>query len=186
VGKKAKEQGWVKTWVNPSPIMDPAKDRERPVIKPMGERVAAKTVSEDEVEAIIEQVANGITLKAACEDAGIKYLSMYEIFERSPSLSLKYSHAKELFVQNRVDHMHFVAAHEPDVQRARLVTDLTKWEASKILGRIYGDSKTINVSGGLNVTDSRDELIKELLQLRGKGAAKVLENVTDVTEKPRK
>lgn len=186
IGRKAREQGWVKEWVDPLPIVDMTKVRARPEPLPLAQQKDARVTSDEELIEVIGQLAEGVTLKAACEDAGIKYVTMFERLNTSPELAKIYSRAREIFIQNRVDHMHYVAAREPDVQRARLISDNTKWEASKILHRVYGDSKNINVTGGLQVNDSRDELIKELLQLRGKGASKVLENATDVTPKPAK
>ena len=51
---------------------------------------------------------------------------------------------------------------EPDVQRARLITDLDKWEASKLLPRKYGERNTTEIDLSTATTDALLGALKKL------------------------
>ena len=68
---------------------------------------------------------------------------IYVALRKDPQLAQNYAHAKAHGIEARLDRAREVACSEPDVQRARLITDLDKWEASKLLPKKYGDRQTI-------------------------------------------
>jgi hypothetical protein len=68
---------------------------------------------------------------------------VYEGKNTDPELAEKYARAKADGIEARLDAARELAKSEPDVNRARLIVDLDKWEASKLLPKKYGDRQTI-------------------------------------------
>lgn len=70
------------------------------------------------------------------------------------------------------------------VQQKRLMVDTRKFLLAKVLPRMYGDNKHVEVSGSITQTLDKETLIAELAKLTRKGVrAPLLTDVTDVTPK---
>ncbi|MGL4574239.1 MAG: hypothetical protein ACRCV9_05560, partial [Burkholderiaceae bacterium] len=76
----------------------------------------------------------------------------------TPDLGRRYARARERFCEANVEQIHDIAVNEPDVQRARLMIDAIKWEASKVLQGTYGDR--VQVAG-----DAAQPLVVQVLKL---------------------
>lgn len=99
-----------------------------------------------------------ISLKAACEQHKLSYANVRRRIALSEELKTLYACAREDYQRAKVAEMHEIAITEPDVQRARLRTDLIKWEASKVLPKEFGEKIEIDASvkGSINVVIGGD------------------------------
>ena len=70
------------------------------------------------------------------------------------------------------------------VQDKRLRVDTRKWLLSKVLPKIYGDHKTLEVTGTVTTVDDRTGLLEEIKALSAKGLRlPMAQDVTDVKAK---
>lgn len=104
---------------------------------------AKKVVSvlqESDIETIIGRMSEGVTLKKSCEISGNGYTNIIRRINESDKLKELYACAREAYTHYRVQEMHDIAA-DPliEPQRARLMVDCIKWEASKVIPKQYGD-----------------------------------------------
>lgn len=123
-------------------------------------RAAKKELTEQEIETIIDGMCGGKTLKQCCELAQRDYVNVHKRILASDSLKLLYAHARSAYTQYRVQQMHDIAADkEIDPQRARLMVDCIKWEASKVIPKEYGDKIDHDVkhSGQISMTISQED-----------------------------
>jgi hypothetical protein len=124
----------------------------------------SRAVSEAAIIEILERIEDGLTLKASCAVSGLGYANIVKRIGENEQLTKYYAHARESFVRFQVQRAHEIAADESiDVQRAKLMTDLIKWEASRTLPREYGERTALDVTT-TNKLDSmtREELVVEL------------------------
>lgn len=104
------------------------------------QKPAKRELTEQVIESIIDGMCGGKTLKQCCELAQWDYVNVHKRILASDSLKLLYAHARAAYTQYRVQQMHDIAADkEIDPQRARLMVDCIKWEASKVIPKEYGD-----------------------------------------------
>lgn len=99
-------------------------------------------ISEERVAEIVAQVAEGVTLKMACEQAKVNYTNICERIGKSKVLTELHARARESYAHYQVQRMHEIADTEEDVNRARLKIDCIKWEAARVLPKVYGDKVT--------------------------------------------
>jgi hypothetical protein len=100
---------------------------------------AAPYISDEQIVPVIDRIANGSTLKAACADAGFHYGNILDRIRASERLTALDARAREDYQRVRVDEMEEIARTTKDVNRARLMCDNIKWEASRVARKIYGD-----------------------------------------------
>ena len=96
-------------------------------------------VADDEIIAILDLMPDGYTLKQACAQSGRGYWNIARRIHASEVLGQLYARAREEYAHHQVQKMHDIAVTEQDVSRARLRIDCIKWEASKVLPKVYGD-----------------------------------------------
>jgi hypothetical protein len=106
-----------------------------------------KALSEEQIAEIIALMSNGITLKMACKQAGVDYANIVTRITKSETLTKAHARAREEYQRIRVDEMREIAENEPDVQRARVMIDVIKWEAARVLHKEYGDKITAEHTG---------------------------------------
>ena len=102
-------------------------------------RPKAQTVSKASIERLLDEVSTGMSLFAACKAAGISYGAVLYHIAHDERLTELDARARLSYAQAKVALMAEVARDEPDVQRARLICDNTKWEVSRICRKLYGD-----------------------------------------------
>jgi hypothetical protein len=94
-------------------------------------------------EDLLNHLREGESVVSWCKSNGVGRWAIYEGLEKNPELADRYARAKQIGVEARLDAARELAKSEPDVNRARLIVDLDKWEASKLLPKKYGDRQTI-------------------------------------------
>lgn len=101
---------------------------------------AAAPLEEEEIVAILERVAGGLTLKQSCKKARRDYPNVVKRIHASDPLKQLYAHAREEYARGRVQDMHDIAKNPRiDPQRARVMIDVIKWETSRVLPKEFGD-----------------------------------------------
>jgi hypothetical protein len=91
--------------------------------------------------------SEGLTLKEAAAKRKVPYSTIKGRIAASPSLSALYARAREEYAEEMVHRMNGIAREEKDVQRARLLCDNIKWNASRVLPKQYGDKQQLEHSG---------------------------------------
>ena len=128
--------------------------------KPMGSyespAVHKLGATEEQILKALELVAEGWPFKAACKKLKLSYVAARDQVVRSPELRAADTQARQIYMREKVRDMERIALKTPDVQRARLLCDNIKWEASRVLRNEFGDHVT--VSG-----DKENPLMVELL-----------------------
>lgn len=112
------------------------------------------SMTEEQWEGLLSHLSGGLSVMSFCraempEAPETIRSQIYERLRVDSGLANRYARAKELGIEARLDQARETAKSEPDVQRARLMIDLDKWEASKLLPKKYGDK--LEHSGEVNV-----------------------------------
>ena len=92
---------------------------------------------------VIELQAQGHTIVTACEQLKLPYAGVVARLLRNPEFAHKTREAHEKYLQLKIYALNDIAAVYPDVNRARLMCDNIKWEASRVLRKTYGDHVTV-------------------------------------------
>lgn len=95
---------------------------------------------------LLAVMGDGKSLKKVCEEAQLSYRNVWNRVHEDDALIPLYARARENYAHAKVDEMHEITETEPDVQRARLKCDIIKWEVSKVLPKLYGDSLNLKHS----------------------------------------
>lgn len=98
---------------------------------------------------ICERIANGESLRTITSEAGMPHRSTVHkwLFERK-EFSDQYARAREAQADTYADEMEDIARDPKiDVQRARLIIDTRKWNASKLKPKKYGDKLDMTSDG---------------------------------------
>ncbi len=117
-------------------------------------------VDSESIKQALEMMAEGNTLKHCCVDLKLNYMAAWKAIHNSDELAELYARAREAYAHSKVQQIHDVAVDEPDVQRARLICDNIKWEACKVLPKVYGDKVQQEHSG--QVTLTHEQALNEL------------------------
>lgn len=125
-------------------------------------------ISDEQIIAVIERMAEGLNLKESAAIDGFSIKNIYTRINASPELKDLHARAREDYQRIRVDEMNDIAKTEPDVARARLRCDNIKWEAARVLPKVFGDAvnlKHSNPEGGPVQHEVRtaEELAREIL-----------------------
>lgn len=109
---------------------------------------AGPHLSEECIASVIEKMGGGLTLKDACGEAGIDYPNVVRRISDSENLKQLHTRAREDYAHFKVQQMHTIASDEGiDVKRARLMCDNIKWEAARVLPKVYGDKLEVGGPG---------------------------------------
>lgn len=89
---------------------------------------------------IIERIADGLTLKQSCKKSKRAYAAVKKRIDATGEFKALYAQAREEYIRARVQEMHDIAKDPKiDPQRARLMIDVIKWEAARVIPKEYGD-----------------------------------------------
>jgi hypothetical protein len=137
----------------------------RPQARAAAETVEVQSMSDDQqrpmtlgysqelADEICDAVADGASLRSACEKLGLAHRTVRSWLERHPGFAEQYDRAKKLAVDDWVDQMREIAKSvegsysNAAVQAARLQIDTAKWVAAKLLPARFGDRIVTEVSG---------------------------------------
>src|ERR1700761_9568208 len=89
-------------------------------------------ITDEQIAEVIERVADGLSLKEACSEAGFNYQNVLRRIRNSDDLSALDTRARIDFSRVQVESLNEIVRNEPDVQRARLLCDNIKWEAARV------------------------------------------------------
>lgn len=104
-----------------------------------------------------EYVANRSTIEAAIQKVGWNAKQYYRMRHEQPAFDLAVLRAREMAQDAWVDKLPEIAQNEPDVQRARLLSDNVKWAAARIKPRAYGDRIDVNVTQTIDIGSALSE-----------------------------
>lgn len=138
----------------------------------MKSRMRGPRVSDRQIIAAVEGMWDGLTLMECCDLAGLQYRNTKRRIRESAELRSLYAEAREAYAHAVFDRIVDVAKTESDVKRARLLIDTYKWQAAKVIPKIYGDKITqehIGSGGGpvafANMSDDQlDDHIRSLMR----------------------
>lgn len=106
----------------------------------MAKTPGATALTDEEVIAIIERIADGVTLKQSCQKSKRAYAAVKKYIDASKELKALYAQAREEYVRSRVQEMHDIAKDKSiDPARARIMIDVIKWEAARVIPKEFGD-----------------------------------------------
>lgn len=108
-----------------------------------------ESISDDQLLHIIELHGEGEPLKLACEAFGISRMGFMNRVNGNSDLLARLAAAREQSAHSKVDGAWAIARTEPDVERARLLSDLCRWEVSKVLPTLYGDRLKVDAPDGV-------------------------------------
>lgn len=106
----------------------------------MAKTPGALAITDAEIEDILVQMGDGMTLMGACKKAKRSYANIVRRINTTPELKHLHARVREEYIRAQVDRMHEIAADQKiDPARARLMIDAIKWESARVLPKEFGD-----------------------------------------------
>ncbi len=96
-------------------------------------------LTDEQVQAAFNLMADGNSLLKSCRQLGISYSSVMDRVSESPDWAASYAHARERFAHAQVELLHEVADTTANPQIARLKSDNIKWYVGRVLNKVYGE-----------------------------------------------
>lgn len=109
-------------------------------------------ITDDMCYEVIGMLEAGTTIIDSCRQLGYNFSGVFQRLMRTEKLKQAVDHAREMYAHGSVERMRRIILTEDDPARARVLTDLLKWETSKVLPKFYGDK--IDVTTGDKVSFS--------------------------------
>lgn len=130
----------------------------------------------------VELALSGGTIREICRVVVVSTTGLYNELLRDSSFKTRFEQAREQGIETQVDSILDIAREEPDVQRARVVTDSIKWIASKRKPNTYGDKITMDINGQVDLRAIMEDGAKRLRPMRDlnaiEGDAVLIESTT--------
>jgi hypothetical protein len=106
----------------------------------MAKTAGAVAVTDEEIQAILMMLGDGLTLMQACKKAKRSYSNVVRRISASSELKQLHAMGREEYMRAQVQKMHDIAKN-PRIEpaRARLMMDAIKWEAARVLPKEFGD-----------------------------------------------
>lgn len=108
------------------------------------------TYTQEIADMICRRLTEGESLRSVCADTGLAIGTVLLWCKSHPEFAEHYARATEIRAHRMVDEMREIAAGVRDqasAARARLEIDVIKWQASKMLPKVYGDKLETTVQG---------------------------------------
>ena len=148
-------------------------------------------------QTILSRLESGEGLKKICQAPGMPDAATVRgwALDDREGFYLPYTRSRQVGFENMAEEIIEISDRDPGstdnggtdsgaVQWQRLRVDTRKWLLAKVLPKIYGDNKHVEVSGTLKHDGNKEELIAELRTLFAKGVrVPLLTDVTDVKVK---
>lgn len=115
-------------------------------------RTGRTVITEDMCLNVISMLEAGTSLIDSCRQLGYSFTGVFKMCMKDEKLKEAVDHAREMYAHGSVERMRRIILTEDDPARARVLTDLLKWETSKVLPKFYGDK--IDVTTGDKVSFS--------------------------------
>lgn len=97
---------------------------------------------------ICARIAEGESVRSICRDAAMPNASTVHAWVLDDeAFSKQYARAKEIGVEIEADEIEEIARTEQDVQRAKLIIDVKKWNMSKKFPKKFGDKLDVTTDG---------------------------------------
>lgn len=110
-----------------------------------------KDQTPERVNQAIALVAEGYSLRKACETLGMSTRTAMDRIKDDPETAQHYARAKDASADSHADRITDLAERvlsgEYDPQAARVAIDALKWVACKLKPRVYGDKVQQEISG---------------------------------------
>ena len=169
IGRRAKDEGWVKGERPPATPAIVHRIADRPPVVKLYEREPRKReVLDQNEEAILRMIAEGdnyalISKKFNCS------VSTFGIWidasdERSKAVARAMQHASFKFIQQAEDVL-IDAKTNVEVTRARELANHLRWKARAYNPRVFGDKQQIEMTGTVRTEASSAEVDKRLAEL---------------------
>jgi hypothetical protein len=121
-----------------------------------------KVYSEAIASEVERLIANGSTLVESAKAIGVDPQTVTQWLLKYADFDTRITRARQVAAHIEVDDLKRIAETEPDVNRARLRCDVTRWIAGKRVPLVYGDRIDVNVSQTVNISESlRDALARK-------------------------
>ena len=104
-------------------------------------------VSDDDIHAVLELVAEGEYLKKACEMIGVHYSTVWRRCANDPEWGRRYEMAKEMFGEARASLISDYVRENPDPKKADVVAKHERWVVESLAKRQFGQNRRVEVSG---------------------------------------
>lgn len=128
------------------------------------------------MQQIFEDIADGLSIKKACDNQGVSKQTFYDKLEQHPELKDQYAIAREKrgesMTESIEDDLERLSRKEIDPATARVLIDTKKWFASKFYPKMYGEKQSVELTGkdggAIAVSQNIDiEKVKELKEILG-------------------
>lgn len=118
--------------------------------------------SQETADYICEQIALGNSVRKIVAEEGMPSRATIHLWLKThPEFSDQYAWACQVRQDEKFDEIRDLAANTEDVQRARLLVDVVKWQLSKEAPKKYGDKLDMTSGGekleGLVIVKSSDD-----------------------------
>ncbi len=102
-------------------------------------------------------IVAGNTAKRARELAGIGVSEYRTIRLNKPAFTAAVRQARAIVQEELVDRLDEIAEREPDVQRAKLMSDNIKWKAGKYNPQTFGERLEVNATVTIDISNALAE-----------------------------
>lgn len=104
-----------------------------------------------DMQKIFDDIANGYSLRRACEEQKVSCKTFYEKLDADDDLKKQYTicrnHRGDNCISNIEKYKAMLVAKEIDPATARVLIDTEKWEACKFYPKMFGDKQEVELSG---------------------------------------
>jgi len=114
-----------------------------------------KALSDELFRKICEKLYCGFSVKRAAEAVGLEDFNPQRFFMKlkdDPKAREAFEEACRARTESNIDDIQEIADNEPDIARARLMVDVRKWAASKLLPHKYGERIDVNLNNNIDLT----------------------------------
>lgn len=125
--------------------------------------------SQEVADRVCERVAQGMSLRKACEPDGVSHSTVLEWARNDTNgFANQYTRARELNIYARQDQLQEIveSATPEDVAVVRLRFDHARWDFSKVLPKVFGEKTSVEHSGEVTQTNLTYEDAKRIAQER--------------------
>lgn len=137
--------------------------------------------NQQKADAVCELLADGKSLRAACDDLGLKRTTILDWARDVAAFSDQYARARETGYKLLADEILEISDDSTGdtftdndgnirtdaerVARSRLRVDSRKWMLSKMLPKIYGEKTETVLSGSMEIRQPMDQIRAELAEM---------------------
>lgn len=138
-------------------------------------------LSEAQKKRAIDLARLGLTLKKIREDIGVDHNTWYAAIDADVCFKDSVAQARSEGLEERADDLMDITEIEPDIMKARLISDNTKWLLARLKPATYGDKMTLDVNQTVDIGGALREARARALPVSDQTDA----TQTDVVELPR-